>query len=437
MLQTLIYKFDSEKLKINVDGLNKRCSNICIYDSNELENHKKNSENSILIAIDSIEAIEISAGKNSLNEFQSFLNKKKQAWLFGYLSYEVKNEIEFLSSTNKDGLKFPMIHFFHPKFVIQIKDQIATVYYYDEYSSKEDAESVYEFSFSMDNKPKTVSQKATIKSKISKEEYIDTIKALKHQIQIGNIYEINFCQEFFAEDANVNLPLIYKNLNNLSKAPFSAFFKFDKHYLISSSPERFLKKTKNKILSQPIKGTIKRSNNSDEDALLKSSLRNNLKEQNENVMIVDIVRNDLSKIAKKGTVRVDELFEVYSFQQVHQLISSISCELKENITFTDIIRAAFPMGSMTGAPKISAMKLIDEYESTKRGLYSGTIGFMNPEGNFDFSVVIRSILYNEENKYLSFMTGSAITSKSEPEVEYEECLLKAKAMFEAIELSNK
>jgi para-aminobenzoate synthetase component 1 len=150
-------------------------------------------------------------------------------------------------------------------------------------------------------------------------------------------------------------------------------------------------------------------------------------------MIVDLVRNDLSKIASKGSVNVDELFGIYSFKQVHQMISTVSCEIKDHFTFTDIIKATFPMGSMTGAPKVRAMQIIEECESTKRGVYSGALGYIEPNGDFDFSVVIRSILYNSSNNYLSFMTGSAITSQADAESEYAECLLKAKAMFEALE----
>ncbi|MGZ4158296.1 MAG: chorismate-binding protein, partial [Bacteroidia bacterium] len=186
------------------------------------------------------------------------------------------------------------------------------------------------------------------------------------------------------------------------------------------------------LISQPIKGTAKRSENILEDERLKNDLQNNLKERSENVMIVDLVRNDLSHIAKRGTVKVEELHSLYSFKQVHQLISTVSCELKENISFTDILKSTFPMGSMTGAPKISAMKLIEEFESTKRGLYSGAVGYISPDGDFDFNVVIRSILYNADNNYLSFMVGSAITDKANAGQEYEECLLKAKAMFEVL-----
>jgi para-aminobenzoate synthetase component 1 len=145
-------------------------------------------------------------------------------------------------------------------------------------------------------------------------------------------------------------------------------------------------------------------------------------------MVVDLVRNDLSKVCEEGTVQVDELFGIYSFPQVHQMISTISGKLKNNISFSEIIRATFPMGSMTGAPKRRVMQLIEQYETTKRGIFSGAVGYISPDGDFDFNVVIRSIMYNKSSGYLSFQTGSAITFYSDPQAEWEECLLKAEAM---------
>ncbi len=161
----------------------------------------------------------------------------------------------------------------------------------------------------------------------------------------------------------------------------------------------------------------------------------NPKEIAENIMIVDLVRNDLSTVAAKGTVKVDELCKVYSFKQVHQLISTISCSVK-NVHPVDIIKKTFPMGSMTGAPKIAAMKIIEDLEETKRSLYSGAVGYITPNNNFDFNVIIRSILYNEDKQYVSYSVGGAITSKSTAEEEYDECLLKAKAMKQVL-LNNK
>ena len=238
----------------------------------------------------------------------------------------------------------------------------------------------------------------------------------------------NFCQEFYAENTEINPLKVYQDLNNISEPPFAVFLKINHHYLLSASPERYIRKEGNKIISQPIKGTAKRLKSKFDDEKIASDLAKDAKERSENVMIVDLVRNDLSKSAIKGSVKVEELCKVYSFKQVHQMISTVVCEIDEKITPIQVLKDTFPMGSMTGAPKVSAMKIIEKYENTRRGLYSGAVGYFTPNGNFDFNVVIRSILYNQEKKYVSYSVGSAITAKSNPEKEYEECLLKAKAM---------
>ncbi len=268
-----------------------------------------------------------------------------------------------------------------------------------------------------------------VSPRISKFQYINTIKKIKNHIQQGDIYEMNFCQEFFAEGVEVEPFEIYKKLIAVSPTPFSCYLHANKQYLACASPERYLKKTGNKVISQPIKGTIKRGANLEADENQKIKLKNDPKEQSENVMIVDLVRNDLSRTAAKGSVKVDELFGIYSFKQVHHIISTISSELKEGFDFVDLLKTTFPMGSMTGAPKIRAMEIIENYESMKRGLFSGAAGYVTPKGDMDFNVVIRSIFYNSANKYLSFMAGSAITINAQPESEYDECILKAKAIF--------
>jgi para-aminobenzoate synthetase component 1 len=418
--------------------LNKQFKHVCIFDSNLHANKNQRLQASKIIAVGAVQEVKQNDPKKTLDELQQLIDKKK-SWLFGYLTYDLKNSIEQLSSENKDGLGFPLLHFFLPKVVIQIYPDSISVIYDDEHTTKQEAEEIYNLSVSPPDKLRDELPSLgdiVIQSKIKKTEYINSVNRLKQHIHKGDIYEVNFCQEFYAKNAFINTVEIFEKLNQISEAPFSAYCKFDTHYALCASPERFLQKRANKLISQPIKGTIKRSTNKTEDEQLKHELQNSNKERSENVMIVDLVRNDFSRIAKTGTVKVEELFGIYSFKQLHQMISTLSCELKENIHFTDIIKSTFPMGSMTGAPKVSAMKLIEEYESTKRGLYSGAIGYINPEGNFDFNVVIRSILYNSENNYLSFMVGSAITDKAIAEEEYEECLLKAKAMFEVLKNNN-
>lgn len=436
MLKKQTLKVLSNNQNINIEGLNEHFNRVCIFDSNENENDKKYLSSSKLIAVGATQEICIKDSQNALSDLQQFYNSKK-GWIFGYLTYDLKNEIEQLSSENTDKLGFPLLQFFSPKVVLQIENDLVSIFYDDEFVSEKEAKNVFDLCFS-ENFGKTSRElkKIEIQSKITREEYIFSVEKLKEHIRKGDIYEINFCQEFFAENVSINTSDIYKNLNAISGAPFSAYCKFGKHYLMCASPERFLQKRSNKLISQPIKGTIKRSENNEKDEQLKKELLNDVKERSENIMIVDLVRNDLSRIAKTGSVNVDELMGIYSYKQVHQMISTICCDIEESVSFTDILKSMFPMGSMTGAPKISAMKLIEKYESTKRGLYSGAVGYISPEGDFDFNVVIRSILYNSENKYLSFMAGSAITDKAEAEQEYEECLLKAKAMFDTLRNTN-
>jgi para-aminobenzoate synthetase component 1 len=271
-----------------------------------------------------------------------------------------------------------------------------------------------------------------IRSRFTKSEYKNTVNEIKGHIQRGDIYEINFCQEFYAETAEIDPLSIFIRLNKISPTPFSSFLKIGLRYIISATPERFLSRRGNKLISQPIKGTSARNSDKLKDDAQKKNLRADEKELAENVMIVDLVRNDLTKSARPGTVKVEELFGIYSFKQVHQLISTVVCERAEGLSNAQIIANTFPMGSMTGAPKISAMKLAEQYERSKRGVYSGAVGYFAPNGDFDFNVVIRTLLYNRGNKYLSFHTGGAITLDSDPEQEYDECVLKAQAIMEVL-----
>jgi len=283
---------------------------------------------------------------------------------------------------------------------------------------------------------------ASIRSRFSAQEYMDTVERIQQHILKGDCYEMNFCQEFYAEKAVIHPLNAYASLSRFSPNPFSAYYKLGDKYLLCMSPERYLKRSGNTLISQPIKGTSRRdTGNKELDELSKNNLRTSEKERAENIMVVDLVRNDLSRVCKKGTVKVDELCGIYSFPQVHQMISTISGELENDTSFCDIIKAAFPMGSMTGAPKKRVMELIEQYERSKRGLFSGSIGYIHPEGDFDFNVVIRSIAYNAAAAYLSFHTGSAITFRSgsaitfrsDPAGEYNECLLKAEAIKKVLE----
>ena len=369
---------------------------------------------------------------NKLKEYQSLTND----WIFGYLTYDLKNTIEPLKSENFDGLNFPDLCFFQPKKIFLIKGNQVEIQYLNMVDDEieADLESIEKAEeFYPNHDENVIDNPIKIKMRITKDAYFEKVKTMLAHIYRGDIYEANFCQEFYAEDTQINPLAIYNNLNAISKPPFATFLKLNDKYLLSASPERYLKKTGQTVISQPIKGTAKRSKNTDEDNLLKKQLVSDIKERSENIMIVDLVRNDLSKTAIKGSVHVSELCKIYSFEQVHQMISTIQSTVSVNTNPIDIIESTFPMGSMTGAPKISAMRIIENLEETKRGLYSGAVGYFTPHGDFDFNVVIRSILYNETNQYISYSVGGAITAKSNPLNEYEECLVKAKAMRDVLE----
>lgn len=276
------------------------------------------------------------------------------------------------------------------------------------------------------------SAKPVIKCSLTKEEYIEKVNQIKKHIHRGDIYEMNFCFEFFAEEAEINPFFIFEKLSEKSRAPFCSLTKIDDLFIICASPERFIQKSGEKIISQPMKGTAPRNTDPKIDEENKIRLQNSEKEKNENVMIVDLVRNDLSKIAKRGSVEVEKLFEVKSFATVHQMISTISCK-NEDHSLEEILQATFPMGSMTGAPKKRVLELTTQYEKSARGIYSGTIGILEPNGDFDLAVIIRTIVFDAKKKYLSFSVGSAITAACDPEEEYDECLLKAKALMEVLQ----
>lgn len=271
-----------------------------------------------------------------------------------------------------------------------------------------------------------------IDQRLTKSAYIKIITKILQHIKRGDCYELNFCQEFFSENATIDPLYIFEELQKLSPNPFSAFYKVNDSYCLCASPERFLKKEGNTLTSQPIKGTTKRDPDPIMDQKNKDYLKESSKEKSENVMVVDLVRNDLSKICVEGSVYVDDIYGVYSFPQVHQMISTIKGTMPDGMHWTKALSATFPMGSMTGAPKKKVMELIALYEKNSRGLFSGSIGYVTPAGDFDFNVVIRSIFYNTANRYLSFWAGSGITFYSDPVAEYEECFIKAEAIREVL-----
>ncbi|MDT0644897.1 anthranilate synthase component I family protein [Zunongwangia sp. F363] len=428
------YKLENPiKFKEQLFQWSRQAFEVAWLDSNK--DYAENSDFDALLAINAFTAVKTDAYQ-AFDKLQEYQETTKD-WIFGYLSYDLKNEVEQLTSRNFDGLSFPELYFFQPQKIIILKNDLAEFHYLRMIDDEMDADfqeilSLEERGEGIEEREEKTGKRADIKPRISKESYLQKVENMLAHIQRGDIYEANFCQEFYAENRKIKPEAVFAELNRISAPPFATFLKLEQYSLMCASPERYLKKSGSKILSQPIKGTAGRSQNKAEDQQIAEKLQADPKEVSENVMIVDLVRNDLSKIAKKGSVQVEELCKVYSFRQVHQLISTISATLEEGIPAVEALRATFPMGSMTGAPKISAMKIIEELEETRRGLYSGAVGYFTPAGDFDFNVVIRSILYNAEKQYASFSVGGAITAQSIPENEYEECLLKAKAMREAL-----
>jgi para-aminobenzoate synthetase component 1 len=427
-LRTIISKTieNPEAFKSQLLHWSQQFREVVFLDSNDYPS--KYSSFDCVLAVDSFTSLQTDY-HNAFEDLKQYQQQTKD-WLFGYLSYDLKNDTEDLYSTNFDGLEFPDLFFFQPKKLFFLKGNELEMHYL--YLCDDELES--DFHDIINCKLQTKNHKPLdIKQRISKESYLSKVRSMLEHIHRGDIYEANFCMEFYAKNATIDPSNIYQKLNSISKPPFATFFKNNQYYLLCASPERYLRKEENKVISQPIKGTAKRFSDSVLDENSKKELSENPKERSENIMIVDLVRNDLSHTATKGSVEVEELCGVYTFKQVHQMISTVVSKVESTIPPIEILQTTFPMGSMTGAPKISAMKIIEELEETKRGLYSGAVGYFTPTHDFDFNVVIRSILYNAQNKYLSFSVGSAITAQSIAEQEYEECLLKAKAMFEVLQ----
>ena len=376
------------------------------------------------------------ADASSPNAFQTLYaaHRKEPSFLVGYFGYDVKNQLENLTSRNPDRAGFPDAYFVEPEWLIDFEHSGVS-----EGSliiqGAGDLQSVAAAICDADSPANSLVSLAglVIQCRVTPDEYRANVQRIQAHIRAGDVYELNYCIEFFARNAHLDPLSVYRSLTERSPMPFSTFLKLGNRYSIGASPERFLKKEGRNLISQPIKGTIRRGRTTAEDAALRTQLLNSEKERAENLMIVDLVRNDLARSAQTGSVRVDELFGIYGFQQVYQMISTVSATLADGVSWADAVERAFPMGSMTGAPKIRAMQLIDELEVSRRGVYSGAVGFITPDGDFDFSVVIRTLLYNAQSRYASFSVGSAITYDADPTQEWAECLLKAQAIRDVLE----
>jgi para-aminobenzoate synthetase component I len=371
-------------------------------------------------------------GWDDLGTLSAF-HQRHRCHLVGYVGYDVKNQLEALESRHPNRLGFPDCWFFEPVYIVDFEDDAIIVQTHE--PNADGWQSWLE-----DHSPRAVCQPVAVPSSstprppfaihasVSESRYVEVVQQIRSLIEVGDVYELNYCIEFSAEQVQLDPVAAYQHLCALSPMPFSTYLKEQHRYVLGASPERFLKRNGDRLLSQPIKGTIRRGKTPHEDEALKTQLRQSEKEQAENLMIVDLVRNDLARSAQTGTVRVDELFGLYSFQQVHQLISTVSATARPGATLAEVLGNAFPMGSMTGAPKIRAMQRIEELETSRRGVFSGAVGYVLPSGDFDFNVVIRSLFYNAEMQRGSYLVGSAITYDADPAQEYAECLLKGQAL---------
>lgn len=400
--------------------------NICCF----LDNHQYTSPHhsyECVLGVGALRYVQANAG-NAFTLLKAF-QQQNEDWLFGHFGYDLKNETENLTSAHARHSGFPDLFFFVPETVLLLSEQqlsIGTI--------NIPATRIWQQLLAALAPSHKKQGPVPFNSRFSRDAYIDTVTTLQQHILRGDCYEINFCQEFYADNTIINPLQTYQSLSAVSPNPFAAYYKWHNDYLLCASPERYLRKTGNQLIAQPIKGTWQRNHTSiQQDEINKALLYNSGKDRSENVMIVDLMRNDLAKVCEEGSVQVAELFGMYSFPQVHQMISTITGTMKAEIDWVDVIKATFPMGSMTGAPKTKVLQLIEQYERSRRGLFSGAVGYVTPQRAFDFNVVIRSILYNQATRYVSYQVGSGITFYSDAIQEYEECLLKAAAIKKVLE----
>ena len=421
------YTGNRQKIKKRMAQWVMKSEDFIILDSNNYNDSYSTYD--FIIACGTVSFLRCYQTKDAIDLLDKY-QKKTNDWLFGHCSYDLKNDIEQLSSSNQDLVGFPELSFFQPKKIIFLKEKELEFSYTKSFTLediKNDFDSISSLS-SSDIKP---SKSVSLHTNVSKGQYGEIFNRIIKEIQKGNVYELNYCQEFLGS-GQLSVLDVYFDVQEQSKAPFSVLYRCADRYLISASPERYIKKQATTLISQPIKGTAPRGKSKSEDIKLKNILKLDPKEQAENTMIVDLVRNDMTKISIPGSVFVEEFQKIYTFELVHQMISTIRSTVNKDLCFAKVLLATFPMGSMTGAPKLRAMKLIDELESMKRGIYSGCVGYISPSNDFDFNVVIRGILYNSINHYISIRTGGAITYLSTMEQEYQENRLKAIALIDIL-----
>ncbi|MGM0375600.1 MAG: chorismate-binding protein [Bacteroidota bacterium] len=364
---------------------------------------------------------------DDIRELESAANRLND-WLLGYFSYDLKNELESaLTTENRGPIGFQKLRFFRPRYLIKKSGENWHLGYDTRHDTPRSCNNFLD-NLKAGTNPDSELPDIEFEAGVTREYYLNTVEKLKNHIRRGDIYEINYCIDFFAENVSLNPSFVFDSLLELAPMPFGALVRDHDSFLMGASPERYLRKRGARIISQPMKGTARRNPESFDDLQVMKGLAESDKERAENIMIADLVRNDLSRMAARGTVKVDDLCSVFSYPGVYQMITTISAQMHSDARWLDPVRSSFPMGSMTGAPKFSAMKLIDRYERMARELYSGSVGYITPEMDFDFNVVIRSFLYNQHSGYLSYTVGSAITDACDASSEYDECLLKANAL---------
>lgn len=419
---------DLSAIKTKLLDWSQQFDHVVWLDSNAYPEHQHSYE--AVLAVDANEILSLDKDF-ALADLKAYREENKN-WLFGYLGYRANSKK--LENASKNLLKFPSIYFFQPKKVFLLQKDYLEIHYLNPKEIEQDWEIIQ----AMELKDEHIDfANFEIIPRIDKSTYIAKVNQIQDYIKQGKLEEINFCQEFYSHNKLENPLEFYKQLNQVSQAPFASYMRLEDKYAFCSSPERYLKHDKGKLITQPIKGTAKRLADKEADELIKTQLKESEKEINENKLVVDMVIQEFKTFCKPESVQVTEFCKAYSFKQVHQLISTIEGELQENLSPLDAISNSYPMGSMTGIPKATALVLTDELEDFDRGVYSGGIGYFTPEEDFDFNVVIRSALYNDTEAYLSFSAGGAITEQSNPEAEYDETLIKINAIKEILKGERK
>ncbi|MBO8159789.1 aminodeoxychorismate synthase component I [Thermosyntropha sp.] len=356
--------------------------------------------------------------------------------LIGYISYDMKNMIERLPAKNQDEIGvYDQYWGVYDTFVVQDHaDESLYLVSYDREEAKEAAEELEYLAFSRENPFAEGAYIGEFKSNFSRDEYIDAVQKVRWYIRQGDIYQVNLSQRFKFE-VKGNTRYIYDVIRRISPAPFAAFLGYEEFDVLSISPERFILVEGDYIETRPIKGTRPRGRNPKEDQALREELANSIKDKAELLMIVDLERNDLGRISRPGTVRVPELFRIKDYATIFHLDSIVTGRLKSGITYEEIIRATFPGGSITGAPKIRSMEIIEELEPVCRGVYTGSIGYIDYRGNCDLNIAIRTAVIKDGWGY--YQAGGGLTIDSDPEMEYEETWHKTKSLVLTREEVNK